>query len=153
MKAYIEKIKEWIQPILVQEQLFLVDVKGSGNKIEVFVDGMQNVTIDQCAAISRFLDEFIDAETPQQKQFFLEVSSPGMFSPIKVIQQYQKRMGRDLDVVRNDGEKITGKLAGMNETGIILEVVEKDKKKKTEEIKQEEIPFDDIKKATVNFKF
>lgn len=95
----ITKIKEWLQPKLEETSLFLVDIKSSGNKIEIFIDGMANVTIDQCASISRYLDEYLDKETGLEHQFNLEVSSPGMLSPLKVRQQFVKRIGQELDIV------------------------------------------------------
>ena len=149
----ITKIKEWLQPKLEETSLFLVDIKGSGNKIEIFIDGMENITIDQCASISRYLDEYLDKETGLEHQFNLEVSSPGMLSPLKVRQQFVKRIGQELDIVMLDGEKIIGKLLNINEDSIMVETREKIKKSKEEIIETSTINLDQIKKATVNFKF
>jgi ribosome maturation factor RimP len=148
-----KKIEAWLQPKLEAENLFLVEVKCSGKKIEVFVDGMQNVTIDKCAEISRFLEEHLDGEAFLNQNYLLEVSSPGMFSPLKVKQQYQKRMGRELDVLLTNGEKVLGKLIAAADDQITLEETKTDKKTKKSETITHHIDVKQIKKAIVNFKF
>lgn len=148
-----KKIEEWLRPKLEAENLFLVEVKASGKKIEVFVDGMENVTIDKCAELSRFLDEYLDSEEFINQNYLLEVSSPGMFSPLRVKEQYQKRTGKELDVLLNNGEKLLGKLMGLDGDKVTLEISKTDKKTKKTETAIHQIDIHQIKKAIVNFKF
>ncbi len=146
---------ETIQKNLTEEleryNLFLVDVTvRPGNKIAVFIDSMKGVTIDECIAVSRFLESRLDRDT---EDFELEVSSPGLDKPLKLPVQFVKNTGRVLDVVKKDGIKITGRLAGTGDEIITIakEVTFKDpvsKKKKTEE-RMHEIRYDDIKTAKI----
>jgi ribosome maturation factor RimP len=87
------------------------------------------------------------------EDFELEVSSPGLDRPLKLPVQYEKNLGRQLDVVQFDGSKITGKLAGIHPAGIQLEtqVIFKEARtgKRKKELKMLEINFEAIKTAKI----
>jgi ribosome maturation factor RimP len=144
-------IKGHLEEIMPEKGLFLVDVAvRPGNKIVVLVDSMKGVTLEECIAVSRFLEGKFDRD---QEDFELEVSSPGLDKPLKLPLQYKKNIDRQLDVVKTDGIKITGKLTGVNDEVIILETEHlvkdaKTKKKKTE-FNSVEISFNDIKTAKI----
>lgn len=155
-----DKIESYIAQMLDEEKLFLVDIKQSvTGKIQVFVDGEKNITIDQCARLSRHIESLLDESGLVPENYVLEVSSPGMFNPLKVLKQYQKRIGSVLNVVTLSGENLEGKLIAVDTEKISLLKEEKKKKKqKKQEPVQEEpepliINFENIKKATVQFKF
>jgi len=100
--------------------IFVVDVKvGSANKISVEVDKPEGITIEECVKISRAIESGLNRET---EDFSLEVSSPGLTEPFKVMEQYRKNCGRQVDVVKRDGQKISGLLQQMDDEGIILEL-------------------------------
>jgi ribosome maturation factor RimP len=127
--------------------IFLVETEiRQGNHIRVYIDSREGVTIEECAKISRIIESGLDRET---EDFDLEVSSPGLDAPLKILPQYIKNVGRDVEVIRNDGIKLSGKLLSADNKGIMLEVREntKDKTAKTKEytIKNEYISFSDIK--------
>jgi ribosome maturation factor RimP len=160
MKGTENSIAEWLEPRLEHENLYLVDVKVlPGFKVQVFVDGDENITISQCATISRQLEAYLDEGDLVPENYTLEVSSPGMTSPLLLPRQYKKRMGRVLDITTNSGEKIIGVLKEINEEGILLEddppVLSKTaaKKAKPVELKQYTVLFSNIKNAIVQFKF
>lgn len=160
MKEAESKIRELIEPRLKEEDLFLVDVRIlPGSKIQVFLDSDDNITINQCAAISRYLESFLDQGGIVPTNYLLEVSSPGMSSPLKVLRQYKKRMGRTLEVTKNDGSKVVGILRSYDESGITLEEelapMSKKSQKTTpvQEPKKMELLFKDIKSVFVQFKF
>jgi ribosome maturation factor RimP len=160
MKGTENSIAEWLEPRLEHENLYLVDVKVlPGFKVQVFVDGDENITINQCATISRQLEAYLDEGDLVPENYTLEVSSPGMTSPLLLPRQYKKRMGRVLDITTNSGEKIIGVLKEIYEDGILLEddppVLSKTaaKKAKPVELKQYKVLFSNIKNAIVQFKF
>ena len=100
--------------------IFVVDVKvDSANKISVEVDKPEGVTIEECVMISRAIESGLDRET---EDFELEVSSPGLTVPFKVMEQYRKNCGRRVDVVKCDGQKISGLLQHVDDEGVILEI-------------------------------
>jgi ribosome maturation factor RimP len=85
----------------------------------VYLDKYEGISIDECAEISRHLNANLDRDT---EDYELEVSSPGLSAPFKVKEQYEKYKGRNVEVLLNNGKKLTGKLMAFSDTGIELEV-------------------------------
>jgi ribosome maturation factor RimP len=116
----VDKIKALLEEELPKLDLFLVDVTiRPGNKITVLADSMKGITLDECIAVSRFIESNLDRN---EEDFELEVSSPGLDNPLKIPRQYEKNLGRWLEVVTFDGLKTTGKLTEATPERIRLEV-------------------------------
>jgi ribosome maturation factor RimP len=148
-----ENIKELAEKSLVNPVHFLVEVVVSKHKpwkFTVIVDGDQGITIDDCAALSRALNESLETEISDP--YTLEVSTPGLDHPLKLKRQYKKNIGRGLKVVRKDKSIVNGIMKQTEEEKIVIET-ETGQGKKTE-VKIIEIPFIEIEKAfvTVSFK-
>lgn len=159
MKNATEKIIALIEPKLEEEKLFLVEVKVLQNKrVQVYIDGEENVTINQCATISRYLQERLDQGGLVPADYTLEVSSPGMSNPLKVPQQFQKRVGRVLDITYKNNVKLKVLLQSADQEGINVEV-QNEKKKNKKNIEEEgvknilRIPYSDIQTALLEIKF
>lgn len=132
--------------------LFLVEILVRPvNRIVIYLDSMQGVTLEECTAVSRFLENRLRAGS---EDFELEVSSPGLGNPLKLPVQYLKNVGRILDVVQYNGIKISGKLLGLEEGRVQLETEERVKDAQTGKKKtfrqQAVIKLEDIKTAKVN---
>jgi ribosome maturation factor RimP len=126
-------------------EIFLVDVViKTGNRISVFIDGDHGVTIEVCRELNHFLNESLDRDT---EDFDLTVSSSGADRVLKLPRQYQKNIGKALDVITSTGEKMQGVVFKVNETGIELEIVPLKKNRKDPEIKIVSLNFSDIKSA------
>ncbi len=127
----------------------------SGNKLEVFVDSDSGLTLDKCQRISRYLEHHLDEGGWLGEKYVLEVSSPGLGRPLKLIRQYFKNVGRAVDVTLLEGDVKTGVLSAVNESAITLEetvtVKEGNKKKKT--TVKTDVPFDQIKKTMIVIRF
>lgn len=133
------------------ESEFVVDISiSSSNKILVLIDSDEGITIDRCVQVSRAIEQSFDRD---KEDFELEVSSAGLSSPLKVVRQYKKNIGRSLDVVLANGTKVRGKLIAANESSFSLEFEEKlmleGKKRKELVVKTLEIPYTDIKTAYI----
>ena len=153
-KAIEQKIPMWLEPRLKAMDLFFVNARiQPGNKIQVFVDGMQNITIDQCAELSKWLETFLDADDTLPSNYTLEVSSPGMDNPMQVPQQYQKRIGRLLDINLANGERFSAVLTAATETDIDVQVQAEKKQEENGAGQHRHIPYTEIKKCIVQFKF
>jgi len=136
-----ESITELIEQHIEGSDIFLVEVLVKpGNAILIHVDRPAGISIDECVKISRFLNESLDRDV---EDYSLEVSSPGLGGAFKVKQQYEKNLGRDIEVLYTDGIKVKGKLESLTDNGIILKVKGDD----------EEIVFEEIKtaKALISF--
>lgn len=142
----IEKIKSVIIPILESQNLFLVDLKISkDNVIEIFVDAMKGVNIQTCIQVSRDIEARFNRE---EEDFELTVSSAGIGYPFKVDGQYQKNIGRVVEIKLKNNNKFQGILKAFDSQNICVEyeekkIIEGSKKKqvvKTEKtIEREEI--------------
>jgi ribosome maturation factor RimP len=153
------KAQEHIKKILHEEarkmDLFVVDIKISPSAvINVFVDSMKGVTIEECSLLSSAIKERLDIYIDD---YALEVSSPGLDKPLVLPVQFEKNMGRRLDVVTRDGLKKTGRLVNISKKGIEIESEVPDKnqpgRKKKYVIKKLVIDFNEIKSAKVMVSF
>ena len=126
--------------------LFLVAVKvSSSNRITVLADKNEGITIDECAAIHRHVENSLNRDI---EDFELQVSSPGLDLPFGVIEQYFKNEGRKVEVIDNEGSKLAGKLKNVTAGGFELETEVK-VKGKTKELKDVSFNFDQIKSTRV----
>ena len=137
----VENISALVEQHIQGTDIFVVDVVvNSGNAIRVHVDRPEGISIDECVGISRFLNAELDRDV---EDFSLEVSSPGALAPFKVKQQYEKNVGRKIEVLFADGTRIDGKLEQVREEGIVLKVKGQDR----------DIAYTDIKKAKAVISF
>lgn len=132
---------------------FLVEVKiKPTNNIRIYIDGDNGISIEKCVQFNRQLYKIIEGKGLfPGGDFSLEISSPGTDKPLKLLRQYQKSTGRNVEVVFNDGSQKTGKLTQVSKDDIILE--ETTGKGKKTETHQLVIPFSNIKTTTVQIQF
>ena len=148
-----KRAKELVEEkIADRPELFLVDVKMHGGKLIILVDGDHGVGIDDCVAISRHLGFHLEEENVVDQAYNLEVSSPGIDTPLTLPRQYTKNVGRTLSVKLADGKKHEGKLNGLTEDALLLEETVKEKGKKSELV-ETTIPFDKIAETKVVISF
>lgn len=133
--------------------IFLVEVKiKPTNNVKVFLDGDSGISIRQCADCNRALYKLLEASALfPDGDFSLEVSSPGLDEPLKQERQYVKNIGRDVEVITQDGAKIEGKLEKADADGLVI--IEEKGKNKKKEIIQHTIPFNNIKSTKIQIKF
>ncbi|MGI5913650.1 MAG: ribosome assembly cofactor RimP [Bacteroidales bacterium] len=148
----IEKsfIEELVHDFTDETEMFLVRIKvSSTNKITVFVDTRNGVTIDECVELHRHIEKNLDRET---EDFELQVSSPGLDSSFIVIKQYYKNEGRKVEVVDEDGQKHSGILKNVTQGGFDLETEVKIKGK-GKEIKPISFNFEQVKTTKIVLEF
>jgi len=103
-----EIIKTVVEEWLAKGDYFLVDIQMDGDdRIVVEIDCADGVWIEDCAELSRFLQERLGDELGD---FELEVGSAGLGQPFKVEQQYLNHVGDEVEVVTADGQKLSGVL-------------------------------------------
>ncbi len=148
------KVASIAEEYLQDTDLFLVEIKVSRtNKVQVAIDGDQGVKISDCVALSRHILTFFDRD---QEDFELEVSSVGVGSPLVLPRQYRNNIGRQIAIARKENDRVRGKLAEVNDQGIVVErVLPKVNKKKQQEPMEANlfIPFEDIELAKITPSF
>jgi ribosome maturation factor RimP len=150
----IKTVEGMVEAILAAEPgYFLVDVRiKPTNNVKVFIDGDQGISIEKCVQVNRALYKKLEeAALFPGGDFSLEVSSPGLDEPLKLHRQYKKNIGRQVEVLLQDGAKVEGKLIEVAEDGIIVEQTKGKNKKK--EVVSHTYLFDNIKTTKIQVVF
>ncbi|MDR1455275.1 MAG: ribosome assembly cofactor RimP [Tannerella sp.] len=141
---------------LATSECFLVEVSITpDNLIVVEIDRDTAVGIDDCAALSRYIEEHLDREA---EDFELEVGSAGLSAPFKTVRQYIKNSGNEVEMQLVSGKKLTGTLRTADGQGASLAVATKVRpegaKRKVTVIEEQRYGYDEIKytKNIVRFK-
>ena len=148
----IDLTNEW----LADKEYFLVDVIISkDDKITVEIDHAEGVWIEDCAELSRHIENGLNRET---EDYELEVGSAGLGQPFKVTQQYKNHIGMEVEVLTKEGKKLKGILKDASDEEFTLTVTKKEKKEgaKRPQLVEEDLifPYDGVKytKYIINFK-
>ena len=113
-------VDEWLQ----QGDYFLVDIQmdGGDDRIVIEIDHADGVWIEDCAELSRFLQEKLGEELGDYE---LEVGSAGLGQPFKVAQQYVNHVGDNIEVIDTTGKKLTGVLKSVEGRNFVMTTQEK----------------------------
>jgi len=151
-----EAITNIAEAYLKDSANYLVDITiAPGNVIAIEIDNDNNVNIDDCVALSRYLESQLDRET---EDFELTVSSTGLTSPFKTLRQYKKYEGQNVEVLSKGGQKLSGILKSSDNDGFTVSVTKKVKldgaKRKTEVEEDIRFAYNDVKytKYVIQFK-
>ena len=116
VKTFVE---EWLQG----NDYFLVDIIfGADDRIVIEIDHADGVWIEDCAELSRFLQEKLGDDLGDYE---LEVGSAGLGQPFKVEQQYRNHIGDEVEVLQQDGIKLKGILKAVEGSEFTITVQEK----------------------------
>ena len=147
----LKKIENIVTPVAESMNLSLVDIEylqdGGYWYVRIYVEKEnEDITLEDCAALSNKIDEDIDKLIDQR--FFLEVSSPGIERPLKKIADYirfkSEKAKLSLKHKVNDNKNFEGIIVDCKDNIIFLEI-------KEQEIM--EIPFSEIRKANLVYEF
>ena len=153
--AFREKVQQILnEGLLEKPAVFLIDLTiTEAFKIIVTLDGDDGVQLQDCIDISRAIENNLDRE---EQDFSLEVASVGVGSPLKLVRQYIKNIGRTL-IVKLATQTIEAQLVDANENFITLAWEAREPKKlgkgKETVQKKQEIPYSEIKEAIVTVTF
>jgi len=96
------KTEELLLPIVSQHGFELVDVeyvKEAGNwYLRAYIDKPGGITIDDCEVVSRALSDRLDEEDFIEEAYILEVSSPGLTRPLKKPKDFERSIGRMVEI-------------------------------------------------------
>jgi ribosome maturation factor RimP len=99
-----DKLLALVEPAVRDEGFELNDVQIGGGKnrptVQVFVERDEGaVSIDDCAAVSRYLSPLLDAEGVMPGPFVLEVSSPGIERALRTARHFERALGQKAKIV------------------------------------------------------
>lgn len=127
---YEAKTEELLKPILDGRGFELWDVEyvkeGADYYLRAYIDKEGGITIDDCVDVSRALSDELDREDYIEDQYILEVSSPGLGRILKKDKDFERSIGRVVEVKTYkpvDGTKeFTGTLKAFDKNIIKLEI-------------------------------
>ena len=120
-----ETIKTLTEEWLHDNDYFLVDINfASDDRIVIEIDHADGVWIEDCAELSRFLQERLGDELGDYE---LEVGSAGLRQPFKVAQQYINHIGDTVEVLDQEGKKVLGTLKSVDGRDFVVTIQEKQK--------------------------
>ncbi len=126
-----EQLKVYIEEAIADTNLFIVEIKGIAVKrAMVLLDGDEGIKIEDCARVSRHINQKMEEDGLEEALISLEVSSPGVDFPLKFERQYPQHIGRTLAIKLADGKEIEGKLISIDAAVIAVEEKIKEKGKK-----------------------
>lgn len=112
-------VDEWLEG----KEYFIVDIQISPeSKIVVEIDHADGVWIEDCVELSKFIEEHLSRD---EEDYELEVGSAGLGQPFKVLQQYINFIGKEVEVLDQDGSKVKGILKSVDGNKFIVSVNEK----------------------------
>ena len=157
-RAMIDKkfLISHIEEFLETSDNYLVDVIiNAGNVITIEIDNDNGVNIDDCVELSRYLEAKMDRD---EEDFELTVGSAGLTSPLKTTRQYQKNIGKEIEVLTKKGEKLSGVLKEVSDEDFTVTISKKVRaegaKRKTEVSEDLQFRYEEIKytKYLIRFK-
>tara|TARA_B100000470_G_scaffold102541_1_gene79177 strand:- start:494 stop:916 length:423 start_codon:yes stop_codon:yes gene_type:complete len=136
----MDRINNIIADIMPKD-LVLIDLEQDKSSIRIIVDSVKSVDLDTTAYIAKKIRNSESLNKYLPEDFQLEVTSPGIDSPLTHPFQYKKNIGRQLKIKESStSNKIKAKLTQVIEDGIVVI----DNKGKTIKFK-----FDEIESATI----
>ncbi|MFC2111271.1 ribosome assembly cofactor RimP [Bacteroidota bacterium] len=146
-----EQIIELIETNTKDSDIFVVDVViNHTNNIIVLMDGDNGINIKSCVDISRLIESNLDREIEDYK---LDVSSYGLDKPLKIKRQYNKCIGKQLNIIDINNIEYSGTLIELNDTELKLELNLRKKQIKENIEKFKVLNFDSIKETRIIITF
>src|SRR3990167_2146356 len=98
----VERVKELVRNYLQDNEIELVDItykrEQGGMVLRLLVDTPQGITVDECERLNNFLSELLDKEDVISEHYTIEVASPGLDRPIVTDRDFQRVLGKMLDI-------------------------------------------------------
>ena len=129
-ESYEAKTEQLIQPLIDANHFELVDVEfvkeGSDWYLRVYIDKEGGITVDDCELISRAFNEILDREDYISEQYIFEVSSPGLMRPLKKEKDFERSIGKliDIKLFKAEGKckEFTGELEAYDRDTVTLKM-------------------------------
>lgn len=101
-RDYEERTEQLLQPIIDANNFEIVDVEyvkeGGNNFLRAYIDKEGGITIDDCELVSRALSDLLDQEDFIPDSYILEVSSPGLGRQLKKDKDFNRSIGKEIEI-------------------------------------------------------
>jgi len=123
-----DKIMELVSAPIAELGFELIDIKlaryRKESRLQLFIDGDNGVSIDDCVRISRLVGPIFDNSGLFKFGYGLEVSSPGLDRPLETARDFKRRVGETVEIYFNDKKQksVRGELVGADERFIEIKI-------------------------------
>lgn len=101
-EIYEQKAEAILTPIVEQHGFELVDVEyvkeGSNWYLRGYIDKEGGITVNDCETVSRAFSDRLDEEDFIEEAYIMEISSPGLGRALKKEKDFQRSMGKNLEI-------------------------------------------------------
>lgn len=101
-EEYVKRTEEYLLPIVEKRGFELYDVEfekeGNDFYLRAYIEKPGGITINDCVDVSREMNEILDREDYIKEQYIFEVSSPGLDRPLKKDKDFQRNIGKNVDI-------------------------------------------------------
>ena len=101
-EKYEKSTEELITPNIDSMNFELVDVEyvkeGGTWYLRAYIDKEGGITVNDCEAVAREMNEILDREDFVEDSYVFEVSSPGLGRPLKKEKDYIRSKGREVEI-------------------------------------------------------
>ena len=129
-EEYEKKAEELVMPLVEEKKFELVDVEyvkeGSNWYLRYYIDKEGGITVDDCEIISRALSDKLDEKDFIEDAYILEVSSPGLGRPLKKPKDFERSIGKEVEIklykAINRQKDFEGTLIGYDDDVVTISV-------------------------------
>jgi ribosome maturation factor RimP len=129
-EEYEKKAEELVMPLIEANNFELVDVEyvkeGGSFYLRYYIDKENGINVDDCELISRAVSDLLDEKDFIEDAYILEVSSPGLGRPLKKPKDFERSMGKEVEIKLYkavEGQKeFEGTLVSYTDTQVTISV-------------------------------
>ena len=118
-----------LEPIVNTHNFELVDVEyvkeGSDYYLRAYIDKEGGITIDDCELVSKAFEQKLDSEDFIKDAYILEVSSPGLTRPLKKDKDFERSIGKEIEIKTykaiDKNKAFTGTLRSYDKDSVTIE--------------------------------
>ena len=93
--------------------------------LRIYIDKEGGITVNDCEAVAREMNEILDREDFVEDSYVFEVSSPGLGRPLKKEKDYVRSMGKEIEIrtyrAINREKEFYGILSAYDESTVTIE--------------------------------
>ena len=120
-----DQVRQQISAFIEEEfpEVYIVDLElgeGGKRKLNLRIDTDSGIPLNLCVQVARDLGPWLDEEDLIHGEYGLQVSSPGLDEPLKLLRQYKKNIDRDLRILLENGEILIGKLIEVDGESLVI---------------------------------
>ena len=129
-----QTIEEFAKPIVEQCGYEYVETdfskQGKDWVLTIYIDSPKGIELSDCEKVSRLIDPVLDEKDPIEQSYCLCVSSIGLDKPLKTQKDFDRNMGKCIDIKLYkpvDGKKlVSGRLKGFDGENVTVETENED---------------------------